>query len=320
MHRLPYWDPVKHTILGFMHNWIEGVLKNHLRTLWGIGRDEKEEQKLDAVEIDEQWTESDRSDSASELEDLLREAVEHDAAAAWAMNHFPPPPSASPSLSPPSTPPSELSSPITPTQQSFLSEFHDSEDYNHRDPDYIPPLPLESPPFQFTEGQLQAVRGCIRDVTLPTWVQRPPTNLGEPSHGKLKAHEYLTLFICIFPLIIPEFWYSPDSSDLDRRHLECFHHLLSATNIIASFKTSNAQADAYTTHYIHYRAAIQQLFPHFQSKPNHHFAMHNGDKLKYWGPLAALSEFLGERINGMLQDISTNERPSKLVLSSKIHF
>ena len=27
LHRLPYWDPVKH-ILGYMHNWQEGVLKH----------------------------------------------------------------------------------------------------------------------------------------------------------------------------------------------------------------------------------------------------------------------------------------------------
>lgn len=54
MHHLPYWDPVKHTILGFMHNQIEGVMKNHLHTLWGIEWDEKEEQKLGAVEVVEQ--------------------------------------------------------------------------------------------------------------------------------------------------------------------------------------------------------------------------------------------------------------------------
>ncbi|KAF8223397.1 hypothetical protein L208DRAFT_1317027 [Tricholoma matsutake] len=48
----------------------------------------------------------------------------------------------------------------------------------------------------------------------PTWIQRPPTNLGEPSHGKLKAQEYLTLFTCIFPLIIPEFWYMTTATNL----------------------------------------------------------------------------------------------------------
>ncbi|KAJ7498433.1 hypothetical protein B0H11DRAFT_1714955, partial [Mycena galericulata] len=36
LHRFIHWDPVKHTILGFMHNWLEGILEHTLRTLWGI--------------------------------------------------------------------------------------------------------------------------------------------------------------------------------------------------------------------------------------------------------------------------------------------
>lgn len=26
MHDLPYWEPVTHTLLGFMHNWLEGII------------------------------------------------------------------------------------------------------------------------------------------------------------------------------------------------------------------------------------------------------------------------------------------------------
>jgi hypothetical protein len=38
--------------------------------------------------------------------------------------------------------------------------------------------------------------------------------------------------------------------------------------------------------------------------------MHNGSLLKFWGPFAALSEFAGERMNGMLQKIKTNGQTS----------
>ncbi|PPQ74622.1 hypothetical protein CVT26_007466 [Gymnopilus dilepis] len=192
----------------------------------------------------------------------------------------------------------------TPTQG--LSPDMDVDDHN--DPDFIPPLSLDSPPFDFSEPQLLSIRDCIQHVTLPTWVQRPPTNLGDPSHGKLKAHEYLTLFTAIFPIIIPELWHGPDTSDTDHEHLKCFHHLVSATNIIASFTTSFSRADDYTHNYIAYRALIQQLYPHFSSKPNHHYAMHNGDLMKRWGPLPCISEFFGERVNGMLQGTNTNQR------------
>jgi hypothetical protein len=303
LHRLSYWDPVHHTILGFLHNWVEGILKYHLRTLWGIGRDEKQEEKLKDVDLDEQWTDADISDSASELDELRQEVAEHNNQAAQAMAHMLPPDS--PSLSPTTL---DSSSSTTPTQPLFAPDI-DMDDLH--DPDFIPPLPLDTPPFNFSEPQLQTIHSCIENITLPTWVQRPPVNLGDPSHGKLKAHEYLTLFTSIFPLIIPELWHGTNTTDFGQDHLQCFHHLVSATNIIASFTTSFQKADDYMHHYVTYRAAIQRLFPHFPSMPNHHYAMHNGDLLKRWGPMPCLSEFFGERVNGMLQSTKTNRRLSE---------
>lgn len=82
---------------------------------------------------------------------------------------------------------------------------------------------------------------------------------------------------------------------------------MAATNIISSFSTSNDEADAYTFHYLSYRRAIPTLFGNTHSLLNHHYAMHNRELLKWWGPLAALSEFPGEGVNGMFQKISTNK-------------
>jgi hypothetical protein len=114
------------------------------------------------------------------------------------------------------------------------------------------------------------------------------------------------LFSCIFPLIIPEFWYTTTATETDREHFHCFYHLVAATDIISSLKTSNTHADTYTQHYIQYRTAIQKLFSYRPSKPNHHYAMHNGAQMKYWGPLPSFSEFPGEQMNGMLQGVKTN--------------
>jgi hypothetical protein len=78
LHLLPYWDPVNHLVLGFMHNWLEGILVEHLRTYWGIGQDFKLQCRLDAEEIgnyqDERIIDSDASESMAELEDLEQEA------------------------------------------------------------------------------------------------------------------------------------------------------------------------------------------------------------------------------------------------------
>ena len=288
-----------------MHNWLEGILQHHLRSLWRIGQDEDESQKIKEIELDEQLTEEDVSDSTEELEGLFQETAEYETANMMSMQHTPPPMSPSPSSS--FTAGSSLSeSSSTPTATQTHPVPYDLNSDDEEDGDDSDYIPADTVPFSFTPTELQAIQDCIHDITLPTWIQRPPVNLGEPSHGKLKAREYLTLFTCIFPLIIPEFWYIVAAADFHRQHFQCFYNLVAATNIIAAFKTSNADADAHTQHYIQYRSAIQTLFHYYPSKPNHHYAMHNGSLLKYWGPLASLSEFSGERMNGMLQNINTN--------------
>ncbi|KAJ3912821.1 hypothetical protein F5877DRAFT_93433 [Lentinula edodes] len=162
--------------------------------------------------------------------------------------------------------------------------------------------------FNFSDKQIIYIRGCIKDIMLPTWVDRPPVNLGEVKHGKLKAHDYLTLFTSIFPLIIPHLWWNNDEQSQEYKLFESYIHLTASTNIICSFKTSNSEAEKFSFHYTKYRESTRQLFPECHDLPNHHFAMHNEQLLKYWGPMPALSEFPGEQLNGMLQKVKTNHR------------
>lgn len=44
------------------------------------------------------------------------------------------------------------------------------------------------PLFEFNKEQLATIHTCIENIQLPTHVNHPPTNLGESSHGKLKAN------------------------------------------------------------------------------------------------------------------------------------
>ncbi len=84
LHCLPYWDPVKHVVLGFMHNWLEGILQQQLRVLWGIGRksaleeladEERREEEADVLA--ELYDETDLSESASEIDELNEEGSRH---------------------------------------------------------------------------------------------------------------------------------------------------------------------------------------------------------------------------------------------------
>ncbi|KAJ7265144.1 hypothetical protein C8J57DRAFT_1069424 [Mycena rebaudengoi] len=187
----------------------------------------------------------------------------------------------------------------------------DDDDDDDSDEDFIPTDLTTA--FNFTSDELEMIRSCIRDVNPPNWVGRPPSNLGEASHGKLKAQELPVLFTVILPLIIPEIWWKQGPTET--RLLENFHHLVACTNIISSYSASDSEADRYMDLYVQYRTSKAQLFPEFPSVPNHHLAMYNGAQMKFWGPLPLLSEFPGERMNGMLGKIKTNRHLGEIDLT-----
>lgn len=300
LHDLPYWDPVKHVVLGFMHNFLEGVLQHQLRILWGIGRPKaataRAMKDLPTGDQDDLISTTDIPDSHEPSEDEVSDA-ESASGLTDVFNRMD-------------------------VDDNIIS--HDSEDDSDTPTPHLFPTPLLPPTslddledldeitsfppnmFDFTPEQLGKIQTCIQDVLLPTWVQRPPRNLGEASHGKLKAHELLVLFSSIFPLIIPELWSS--QGEHEDQLLASFCDLVCATNIISAYSVTEEEANMYTIHYVNYRSSIQQLFPGFPSVPNHHFAMHNAELLKFWGPLSLLSEFPGERMNGDFGKVKTNRR------------
>lgn len=320
MNALTYRDPVKHTVLGVMHNWIEGVLQHHVRFRWGIGRDlEKKESDQDAVgetmssvvgagvdsniDVEMEFVGGCDSDCDSDVDmnDINEEIIDlHNECQAAQSN--------SSRVSSLQSKPSSWLFDIT------LSNEMDDEDYDPHDEtadldddaevdddDITEHLSVAT----FTDSQLAEIRTCIEFAVIPSYIERPPSNLGEKTHGKLKADQWLKLFIVFLPLILPEIWTS-SSTDRSQALLENFYSLVTCTNIICAYTTSNDYADLYLLHYIKYRESALHLFPHAPSRPNHHYAMHNTELMKFWGPLICLSEFPYEQHNGTLQKIKTN--------------
>jgi hypothetical protein len=65
-----YCDPVNDTILGFMHNWLQGVLEHQLQVLWEIGCDGQQTKNLAELDaVDENlWTDDDISEAGGETD------------------------------------------------------------------------------------------------------------------------------------------------------------------------------------------------------------------------------------------------------------
>lgn len=277
-----HWDPIKHHILGFMHAFLEGVLKYQLRLFWGIGRpeeaDKKNKKKGDVVEDIEELEE----ESPEDIEAYLTEEEDAREDENGSEREY-------------------ASDSSDPTWQSM---FEDQDDGT------LPKIEMKA----FSDQELMAIRDCISSISLPTWISRPPRNLGQKKHGKLTAMDFLNLFTIILPLILPELW-RKKATDINKHLLQSFYDLVAATNIISSYTTSVEEADTFSNHYIGYRTSLPHLYENFHSFPNHHYAMHFPALLKHWGPLASLCEFAGERMNGMLQRIKTNGHRGEMELT-----
>jgi len=54
----------------------------------------------------------------------------------------------------------------------------------------------------FDTFALSQIYHYITNTVIPTWIYQPLSNLGEKSHRKLKADQWLTLFTIFLPLIL----------------------------------------------------------------------------------------------------------------------
>lgn len=314
-----HWDPIRHTVLGWMHNGLEGIAEDHLRRLWGIGRDKKTKDLLKLRKIDEQLSDADTNEARSDLESLIsdiemrsldeddngsdQEDIQVDVTSLKGMSSSEDDEDKEGDPTPPGTPGSGTHF----YRQVMEWDIENEEDEEENGDKEFFAVPEDA--FEMSTQQIRAIQLCIRNVWLPSWVERPPQNLGESKHGKLKAHQLHVLFSVIFPLIIPELWFNGD--EVEQRRLANFCNLVASLNILGSYSASNGDADMFTQHYHSYLQSKQELYPDFHSLPNHHFAYHYPDQIKFWGPMSTISEFPGEKLNGELANIPTNKHPGK---------
>ena len=97
---------------------------------------------------------------------------------------------------------------------------------------------------------MEALRTDIRDFVTPSWLTSIPLNLGEPSHGKIKADQWQTLGTVYLPVSLVRIW-APNKDDPQpaagrQRLLSLTLSLISAINIASLRTTSCDKANLYT--------------------------------------------------------------------------
>ncbi|KAJ7463018.1 hypothetical protein FB451DRAFT_1495187 [Mycena latifolia] len=222
LHLLPYRDPINDTILGFMHNWLLGVLEHQLRVLWGLGCHAQRAKSLAELDADDEdlWTDDEISEAGGHVD--AQEVVDDetnfnpDTFAKWREDYLRATQSEEEEedddeeRTPTGTPVPDLDDPMdgsasdgTPVPESNPPDDTDNDnEVNDGDDDFADIAVRGS--WKFTKEHIENIRLYVREVSLPTHVARLPANLGEAKHGNLKAEQYLTLFSVILPLVLPE--------------------------------------------------------------------------------------------------------------------
>lgn len=159
----------------------------------------------------------------------------------------------------------------------------------------------------FRKPILDQLRKDISSIVLPSWLEKPPSNIGDAAHGKLKADQWRTLCSIHMVVTLTRLWGNSKATAEERAVLQNFVHLVVATDLASRRSMSPQRAADYDRHMLAYLQGIRELFD-ASLVPNHHLALHLTICLAMFGPVHGWWSYPFERYNGMLQRLNTNHK------------
>lgn len=169
-----------------------------------------------------------------------------------------------------------------------------------------PPEP-DSPDEVFTQAVLQALRNDVGRVFLPSWLERPPSTIGDAGGGKLKADHWRTLCTVVMPITLVRLWGSGNPLPVQVEALSNFMHLVAAVDLATRRSMSADRADRFDAHMEAYLQGLRSIYD-ADLVPNHHLSLHLRECLLLFGPTHGWWAFPFERYNGLLQRLRTNHK------------
>ncbi|KAI0691534.1 hypothetical protein C8T65DRAFT_522840, partial [Cerioporus squamosus] len=175
----------------------------------------------------------------------------------------------------------------------------------------LPTAEPDSPRGILTNPVLLQLRQDIRGVFLPSWLEKPPSNLGEAKHGKLKADHWRTLCTVFMVITLIRLWGTTAALPDEAIALENYMHLVAAVDLATRRSMSPARANSYDQHMLSYLQGLRTFYG-ADLKPNQHLALHLRECLLLFGPVHGWWAFPFERYNGLLQRLKTNHKPADM--------
>jgi hypothetical protein len=157
---------------------------------------------------------------------------------------------------------------------------------------------------------LEQLDQVILDTTLPTWLTRPPLNVGSAKLGKLKADVWRTLGTVHLVIMLIRLWSGQDATQRQKEYLENFLALATAIRWATARHTSEYHIKNFEEQIQKYFATLLKIFAKDKLVPNHHASLHLGEFMRSLGPVHGWWTFLFERFNGIIQRQNTNNQAS----------
>ncbi|OJT14959.1 hypothetical protein TRAPUB_8489, partial [Trametes pubescens] len=323
--RLDYWDPTTFALVDSMHNLFLGEFKHHCMQVFGIDTaGEKTPHKNNTAHTPaQQQAQLDRIREAliDDAEGALVR-VRRDYLAAVAQHNGVGTPHVKPSKA-------QFAEALLKWFSSLgrdatrirLPPVMKGNTTQFRLPTGDDESPKESHKYRavFTAEALREVRKDITNTFLPSWLERPPRNLGSPSHGKLKADHWRTIGTVSLVITLVRLWGSAGASPEEQAVLENFVALAVAVDLGTRRSMNSARAAMFDEYMEKYVRGLRTLFDH-SLVPNHHLSLHLKRCLDLFGPVHGWWAFPFERINGMLQRFNTNSKTEDMPLTFMRYF
>ncbi|KAA1084550.1 hypothetical protein PGT21_050274 [Puccinia graminis f. sp. tritici] len=325
LEELPYWDPTRMINLDIMHNMILGALKDHAENKLRIAEKDWKDNPRKSKSSDGESSED--SDTEEEIFYHYTEKVIDSRAArilrreaAADLHNLPAKRvSQNPLANTSQHTPSQKGRPVLPPTSNLTERYHD-------DLDFVP-ISVDNPSsenqegyhqsssdhFKFNPQLLNDLRELIKQTSIPSDWTRVPKNIGEKSHGSLKAAEWLILYKLYIPMlmIIKEKESDPFPEDIFQNTF----HLISSLNISTSWTTNSQSGTDFTRHWAKYRQISKEMYPDVDAKPNHHMSTHIPELNMRWGPSPCSATWAYERLNGIFSSFGNNNSVDQIPLT-----
>jgi hypothetical protein len=161
----------------------------------------------------------------------------------------------------------------------------------------------------FNKMFLQEIWRDIARTEFPSELEndRPPRNLGQKQHGRLKASQWRTT--CCFTMLttLGRLWSQHPEGSNEHMWLKNYLHLVTMVRIAYNHSISYRDIEAFRYHSIQYLQGLRSYHPS-SIKPCHHFLLHIPSMMERFGPIRGWWAFPFERFNGQIQHLSTNHK------------